>query len=155
MPSLNLAISDTVNLLSPNLILELLSNNIDKFQILCSNKTEEAIDVFDFDFIDHVCGISHFSPHKPTKQQRDFSKKFVNALPVTAISDFVSHSLPRDWHRIYDLGRLLYRENKKLYSRIIKNIDFDVLNKYTAPRWKKTSGDLHLLFCFIVFSNTF
>ena len=36
--------------LNENLILELLSNNIDKFQILCSNKIEEAIDVFDFDF---------------------------------------------------------------------------------------------------------
>ena len=40
-----------------------------------------------------------------------------------------------------------------MYSRIIKNIDFDVLNKYTAPLWKKTSGDLHLLFCFIVFGD--
>ena len=138
--------------LNEALILELLTNNVDKFQGLCLEKAAEAIEVLDFHFID-LCGLSHFSSCKPTKQQRDFSKKFVNALPVTAISDFVSHSLPRDWHRIYDLGRLLYRENKKLYSRIIKNIDFDVLNKYTTPLWKKTSGDLHLLFCFIAFGD--
>lgn len=138
--------------LNEALILELLTNNVDKFQSLCLEKAADAIEILDFRFID-LCGLPHFSSCKPTKQQRDFSKKFVNALPVTAISDFVSHSLPRDWHRIFDLGRLLYRENKKLYSRIIKNIDFDVLNKYTAPLWKKTSGDLHLLFCFIVFGD--
>lgn len=138
--------------LNETLILELLTNNVDKFQGLCLEKAADAIEVLDFHFID-LCGLPHFSSCKPTKQQRNFSKKFVNALPVKAISDFVSHSLPRDWHRIYDLGRLLYRENKKLYSRIIKNIDFDVLNKYTAPLWKKTSGDLHLLFCFIVFGD--
>ena len=139
--------------LSPNLILELLSNNIDKFQILCSNKTEEAIDVFDFDFIDHVCGISHFSPHKPTKQQRDFSKKFVNALPVKEIANFISYSMPRNWHRIYDIGRLLYRENKKKYSKIVKAVDYDILNKTTASLWRMTDGDLHLLFCFISYGD--
>lgn len=140
--------------LNQNLILELLSNNIDKFQIFCSNKTEEAIDVFDFDFIDHVCGISHFSPHKPTKQQRDFSKKFVNALPVKEIANFISYSMPRNWHRIYDIGRLLYRENKKKYSKIIKAIDYDVLNKSTSSLWRKTDGDLHLLFCFISYGDS-
>lgn len=138
--------------LNQNLVLELLINNVDKFQSLCLEKIDEAIEILDFRFID-LCGLSYFSSCKPTKQQRDFSKKFVNALPVTAISDFVSHSLPRDWHRICDLGRLLYRENKKLYSQIVKKIDFDTLNKYTAPLWKKTSGDLHLLFCFIVLGD--
>lgn len=139
--------------LNENLILELLSNNIDKFQILCSNKIEEAIDVFDFDFIDHVCGISHFSPHKPTKQQRDFSKKFVNALPVKEIANFISYSMPRNWHRIYDIGRLLYRENKKKYSKIVKAVDYDILNKTTSSLWRKTDGDLHLLFCFISYGD--
>lgn len=140
--------------LNQNLILELLSNNIDKFQLLCSNKPGEAIDVFDFDFIDHVCGISHFSPHKPTKQQRDFSKKFVNALPVKEIANFISYSMPRTWHRIYDIGRLLYRENKKKYSQIIKSIDYSVLNKSTSSLWRKTDGDLHLLFCFISYGDS-
>lgn len=138
--------------LNQDLILELLTNNVDKFRSLCLEKVDDAIEILDFRFID-LCGLPHFSYRKPTKHQRDFSKKFVNALPVTAISDFVSHSLPRDWHSIYDLGRLLYRENKKLYSQIIKNVDFDTLNKYTAHLWKKTSGDLHLLFCFIFFGD--
>lgn len=138
--------------LNEDLILELLTNNIDKFQSLCLEKVDDAIDILDFRFID-LCGLPHFSSRKPTKQQRDFSRKFVNALPVATISDYVSRSLPRDWHRIFDLGRLLYRENKKMYSQIIKNIDFEALSKYTAPFWKKTSGDLHLLFCFIVFGD--
>ena len=140
--------------LNKNLILELLTNNIDKFQILCTNKTEEAMDVFDFDLIDHVCGISHFSPHKPTKQQRDFSRKFVNALPVIEVANFISHSLPRNWRRIYDIGLLLHRENKKKYFKIVKAVDYDILNKTTSSLWRKTDGDLHLLFCFISYGDS-
>ena len=140
--------------LNKNLILELLSNNIDKFKILCSTKTEEAIDVFDFRFIDHVCGISYFSPYKPTKQQRDFSRKFVNALPVIEVANFISHSLPRNWHRLYDIGLLLCRENKKRYSKIVKAVDYDILNKTTSSLWRKTDGDLHFLFCFIFYGDS-
>lgn len=135
--------------LNPDLILELLADNIGKFQKFCSSNPKEAIDVLGFHFIDYVCGLSHFSLRKPTKQQRDFSKKFINALPILPIADFISHSLRRDWHKIYDIGRLLYRDNRKIYSKMVKAIDFDALNKSTALLWKKTDGDLHLLFCFI------
>ena len=140
--------------LNPTLILDLLENNIDNFQNLCLSETAEAIDAFDFHFIVHVCGISYFSSHKPTKQQRDFSKKFVNALPAIPIANFISRSLPRDWHRIYDIGRLLYRENKKLYSKIVKSINYDALSQSTSALWKKTDGDLHLLFCFIAYGDS-
>lgn len=139
--------------LYPDLILELLTNNINKFQEFCSSNPREAIEVLGFHFIDYVCGLSHFSLRKPTKQQREFSKKFVNALPILPIADFISHSLPRDWHAIYDIGRLLYRENKKIYSKIVKAIDYDVLTKGTTLLWRKTNDSLHLLFCFIAYGE--
>ena len=139
--------------LNPTLILELLTNNIEVFQQLCSSKIEEAIDVFDFHFIDGVCGIFHFSSRKPTREQRIFSKKLIDALPVTPIADFISHSLPRYWHTMYDIGRLLHRENKKTYSKIVKAIDYDALSECTSSLWKKTDGDLHLLFSFIAYGD--
>lgn len=135
--------------LNSNLILELFTHNIDKFQSLCREEFEVAIEVFDFPFIDHVCGSSHFYSHKPTKQQRDFSKKLVKTLPVTAFSNYINHSLPRDWHRIFDIGCLLHRDNKDLYSKIVKDIDYYSLSKSTCSLWKKTDSDLHLLFVFI------
>lgn len=139
--------------LNPDLILDLLTSNVSKFQTLCSSNPEEAVDVLDFNFIDYVCGISHFSPSKPTKQQRDFSKKFVNSLPIPSIANFISHSLSRNWHRIYDIGRLLYRDNKKILSKIVKALDYDALNNCTMSAWRKTDGDLHLLFCFIAYGD--
>lgn len=139
--------------LNPDLILELLTNNIGTFQAFCSLKPKEAIGVLDFHFIDYVCGISHFSSRRPTKQQRTFSKKFVDTLPVIPIANYVSSSLSRDWHRLYDFGLLLYRENKKLYSKMIKAIDYEMLSKGTCSQWKKTNGDLHLLFCFIAYGD--
>ncbi len=138
--------------LNPTLILELLENNIEKFKNLCLEKTEEALDVFDFHFID-LCGLPHFSSCRPTKEQRNFAKKFVAALPILPIADYISHSLPRNWDRIYDIGRLLYRENKRSYTKIVKLIDYEVLNKTTSSLWKKTNGDLHLLFCFIAYGD--
>lgn len=138
--------------LNQDLILQLLINNIDKFRSLCSEKVEDAMEILDLNFFD-LCGLSYFSPYKPTKQQRAFSIKFVNALPTTGISDFISHSLSRDWNRIYDLGRLLYRENKRKYFQIVKNIDLCALTQYTAPLWKRTSGDLHKLFCFMLLGD--
>ena len=40
-----------------------------------------------------------------------------------------------------------------MYSQIVKAIDYDALNRSSSSLWKKTSGDLHLLFCFIVFGD--
>lgn len=139
--------------LNQDLILKLLSQNTDKIQSLCLSNVEEVIDIFDFHFLEYVCGLSHFSLRKPTDQQRSFSKQFVKALPVTSIASFVSYSLPRNWHRIYDIGRLLYRDNKKVYSQIVKAIDYDALNRCSSALWKKTNGDLHLLFSFIAFGD--
>lgn len=139
--------------LNQDLILKLLSQNIDKIQSLCLSNVEEVIEIFDFHFLEYVCGLSHFTLRKPTERQRHFSRQFVKALPVTSIASFVSQSLPRNWHRIFDIGRLLYRDNKKVYSQIVKAIDYDALNRSSSSLWKKTSGDLHLLFCFIVFGD--
>lgn len=139
--------------LNQDLILELLSQNFDKIHSLCLSNVERVIDVFDFHFLENVCGLSHFSLRKPTDQQRCFSKQLVKALSVKSIASFVSHSLPRNWHRIFDIGRLLYRDNKKVYSQIVKAIDYDALNRYSSALWKKTNGDLHLLFSFIAFGN--
>ena len=138
--------------INPNLILELLTSNIDKFQSLCMLKTEEAMDIFDFRFTD-LCGLSYFSSRKPTKQQNDFLKNFVNALPIMPIANYISHSLPREWHRIYNIGRLLHRGNKKIYSKIVNAIDYEALSETTSSLWKKTDGDLHLLFGFIAYGN--
>lgn len=138
---------------NPDYILELLTSCIGKFQAFCSAKPEDAIDVLNFHFIDYVCGLSHFSLHKPTRQQRDFSKKFVDSLPAIPIANYISHSLPRDWHRIYDIGGLLHRENKKIYSKIVKAIDYEALSKTTSSLWKKTNSGLHLLVRFIVFGD--
>lgn len=139
--------------LNQDLILELLSQNFDKIHSLCLSNVERVIDVFDFHFLENVCGLSHFSLRKPTDQQRCFSKQLVKALSVKSIASFVSHSLPRNWHRIFDIGRLLYRDNKKVYSQIVKAIDYDALNRYSSALWKKTNGDLHLLFSFIAFGD--
>lgn len=139
--------------LNQDLILKLLSQHIDKIQSLCLSNVEEAIEVFDSHFLWFVCGLSHFSLGKPTELQRRFSRKFVKALPVKPIASFVSQSLPRNWHRIFEIGRLLYRDNKKVYSQIVKAIDYDALNRSSSSLWKKTNGDLHLLFSFIAFGD--
>lgn len=136
-------------LLNEGLVLELLTNNIEVFKQLCLTKVEEAIEVFDFHFLEWVCGLSHFSPRKPTSEQRAFAKKFVGALPVVAIADYISNSFPRDWQGIFDIGRLLYRENKRIYSKIVKALDLEVLNKRAALLWKKPNRELQLLFTFI------
>ena len=139
--------------LNPDLILELLSQNFDKIHSLCLSNVEKVIDIFDFNFLEYVCGLSHFYLRKPTDRQRCFSKQLVKALSVKSIASFVSHSLPRDWHRIFDIGRLLYRDNRKVYSQIVKAIDYDALNRCSSALWKKTNGDLHLLFSFIAWGD--
>lgn len=139
--------------LNQDLILQLLSQHIDKIQSLRVSNVEEVIEVFDFHFLEYVCGLSHFSLRKPTDQQRCFSKQFVKALSVKSIASYISQSLPRNWHRIFEIGRLLYRDNKKVYSQIVKAIDYDALNRGSSSLWKKTNGDLHLLFSFIAFGD--
>lgn len=140
--------------LNPDLAIEMLTDNIDKFQALWTSKPENAIDIMGFEFLGYVCGISFLSSnYKPTKKQRDFSKAFVKALPVIPVADYISHSLPRDWHQVFDLGRLLYRENKKRYAQIVNQIDIDAINKTTQSLWNKTNGDLHLLFSFIALGD--
>jgi len=47
------------------------------------------------------------------------------------------------------MSRLLYRDNKRKLSQIIKVIDYDSLNDSTSAFWEKTNGDLHLIFCSI------
>ena len=140
--------------LIPDLAIELLTDNIDKYQCLWSSRPEEAIDIMGIDFLGYVCGITFLSSnYKPTKKQRDFSKAFVNALPVIPVATYISQSLPRVWDNIYELGRLLYRENKKRYAKIVKQIDVDAINKTSQPLWNKTNGDLHLLFSFLALGD--
>ena len=140
--------------LDPDVVIELFTDNIDQYQKLWASKPEEAIDIMGFEFLGYVCGLPFLScSYKPTKKQRAFSKTFVNAIPVTPFANYISHSLPRDWNQIFDLGRLLYRENKKRYSQIVNKIDFSELNTNSASLWKKTNGDLHLLFSFIAAGN--
>lgn len=139
--------------LNPDLIIDLLTNNIDQFRNYCSLKPKEAIDVVGYTFLSYICGVPFLSYHKPTRQQRDFSKKFVNALPVIPISNYISHSLPRDWQGIYQFGCLLYRENKKRYSKIVQALDYSVLSESSSKLWKRTDRDLHLLFSFIAYGD--
>lgn len=139
--------------LNPDLIIYLLTNNIDNFKSYCSLKPKEAIDVLNFGFLSYVCGIPVFSYYRPTKQQRDFSKKLVNALPVIPISNYISHSLPRDWQGIYEFGCLLFRENKKRYLQIVQALDYKTLSESSSKLWKKTDRDLHLLFSFIAYGD--
>lgn len=136
--------------LNPDLAIELLTDNIDKYQVLWSSRPEEAIDIMGIEFLGYVCGITFLSSnYKPTKKQRDFSKAFVKALPVIPVAAYISQSLPRDWNRIFDFGRLLYRENKKRYAQIVNQIGIDAINNTSHPLWNKTDGDLHLLFRFL------
>lgn len=135
--------------IKPDLIIQLLSSKINVFQRLWFSNPEEALYTLNFEFLGYVCGISLLSSIKPTKEQRSFTKQFVNTLPEKPIAEYISHSLPRDWHNIFYLGLLLYRENKRKYAEIIKCLKLDILSKTTGLLWKKTNGDLHLLFSFI------
>ena len=135
--------------INPELIIELLARKIDVFQHLWLFEPEEALYTLDFDFLGYVCGISLLSTIRPSKEQRTFTKHFVKTLPVKPVAEYISHSLPRDWHNVYYLGLLLYRENKRKYGEIIKSLELDFLSKTTGLLWKKTNGDLHLLFSFI------
>ena len=140
--------------LNPDLAIELLTDNIDKYQVLWSSRPEEAIDIMGIEFLGYVCGITFLSSnYKPTKKQRDFSKAFVKALPVIPVAAYISQSLPRDWNRIFDFGRLLYRENKKRYAQIVNQIGIDAINNTSHPLWNKTDGDLHLLFRFLALGD--
>ncbi len=135
--------------INTDLIIELLTNKIEVFHSLWEVRPEDAIDALDFYFLANVCGLPFFSYHRATKAQRGFSKRFVNALPVKPVADFVSHSLPRYWQTIQELGYILYRENKRKYSQIITALDYNALSRSSSSLWKKTNGDLHFLFSFI------
>ena len=133
--------------LNPNLIFELLSNHIDKFQKLWFSKPEYALEVMTgFSFLYGVFGISYFSNKKLTKQQKEFSIKFTKAMPIEPIANYISHSLPRAWNSIYDMSTLLYRDNKRKLSQIIKAIDDDSLNDSSSALWEKTDRDLCIIF---------
>lgn len=137
--------------INPDLISDLLTVNIDKFQNLWMSKPKDAINTLDFHFLAYICGVPFLSlNNKPTLKQRSFSKAFVDNLPVKEIANYISYSLPRDWNRIFDIGRLLYRENKRKFSKIVNCINLDALCKTTYSFWKHTDGELHLLFRFIV-----
>lgn len=136
--------------LNHELILELIGDHIDEFHKLWSSEPECAICVMTgIKFLYCVCGISYYSNEKPSKKQKEFSKRLVKAMPVTPVASFISHSLPRLWNSIYEMGILLYYNDKRKYSQLIKALDLDALNRSAASFWKKTSGELHLLFGFI------
>jgi len=140
--------------LNPDLIFGLLTNHVDEFHKIWFLDAECAIEVMtEFSFLYSVFGISYFSNNKPTKQQKEFSKKFTKAMPIEPIANYISHSLPRAWSRIYYMSTLLYRDNKRKLSQIIKAIDYDSLNDSTSVLWEKTNGDLHFIFSSIAYGE--
>lgn len=135
--------------INPELILKLLTDTIDKFGQFCRSNIDKAIDIFDFRFNACVCGLSYFTKNKPSKAQKEFSKLLTKELPIKEVANYINYSLPRDWHGLFDLGRLLYRDNKSVYSKIVNSINYEILNKNVSHLWKNTNGDIHLLFSFI------
>lgn len=96
---------------------------------------EEAIHIFDFDFMNYILGLNHFENISPTEGQRKTANMIIDAIPKQRMANVISNSNMQEWSVIRDVLYLIYQYNKDKYIDIINYISLDELSVSTENSW--------------------
>lgn len=98
----------------------------------------KAIDMFDFDFLGYVCGLSLLGRYRASKAQKKSAQLIVSVIPEKELAETISNCLPRDWHSINPIMTLIGRYDLEKAKRIVNLIDMNSLAEKTKDSWENS-----------------
>ena len=95
----------------------------------------KAIELFDFDFLGYVCGLSLLGRYHASKAQKKSAQLVVSIIPEKEFAEAISKCLPRDWHSVNPIMRLIGRYDIKKAKRIVNLINMDSIAEIAKDSW--------------------
>lgn len=95
----------------------------------------KAIELFDFDFLGYVCGLSLLGRHRASKAQKKSAQLIVSVIPEKEFAETISKCLPRDWHSVNPIMSLIGRYDIEKAKRIVNLIDMSSLAENAKDSW--------------------
>lgn len=125
----------------------------------------KAIELFDFEFLEYVCGMDFFGLHRATAQQKETARLIVAAIPEKPMSIALSKCTPKDWHSIRPIMHIIEKNDPEKAKRIIRQVDLDQLSENAIMSWRRcheitelcdilSMGDISIAKYFIIMNKT-
>lgn len=97
-----------------------------------------AIELFDFDFLGYVCGLSLLGRYRASKAQKKSAQLIVSVIPEKEFAETISKCLPRDWHSVNPIMMLIGRYDTEKAKRIVNLIDMNSLGEKAKDSWESS-----------------
>lgn len=94
-----------------------------------------ATEVFDFDFLGYICGMSLLGGHRTTKEEQKTSLILVESIPEKEFAEAISTCYPRDWDRVYDIMCLIGKYQREKAQRIVSLVDTGKITEMAKDTW--------------------
>lgn len=96
-----------------------------------------AIYLFDFEFVEYVCGLDLFAVRRATEQQKNTARLIVSVIPAMELASVFSECAPRDWHTIQWIMQIIQKYDSKKAKDIIRHVDLKRLSMNSTASWGK------------------
>lgn len=101
-------------------------------------------EIFDFDFLGYICGMSLLEKHRPTKEEQETALAIVKSIPEKAFAKAISTCYPRDWDRVYDIMCLIGKYQGEKTMRIVSLVDIDQITDTAKDSWDNPHDIVHI-----------
>lgn len=95
----------------------------------------QAIYLFDFEFLEYICGFSLLGRHRTTSMEKKSAELIVSVIPEKEFSEVIVNCQPRDWHTIQSIMDLVGNYDIKKARRIINSVDLNKLTEKAKDSW--------------------
>lgn len=103
-----------------------------------------ATEIFDFDFLGYICGMSLLGGHRATKEEQQTAVTLVGAIPEDKFANAISNAYPRDWKRLHEILYLIGKYDSKKVTKIISLVDLAKITEMAKDSWDKPYDIFHL-----------
>jgi hypothetical protein len=125
----------SVSFLNNERIHDLMPNLSKVYEAYFEKNMEQAIHIFDFNFIFYMCGIGILRKFTPSEGQRRTARMIINAFNEDVLASTIARSYMSEWYSIKDVLLLIYSYDVNKYIRIIQKLNLSDLSERTKNSW--------------------
>ncbi len=99
------------------------------------NYMAKAIHIFDFEFLEYICGVNILQPQKPTMKQKRTANMIIDVIPIDIMAEVIAKSSMREWLSIKEVLYLVSTYNREKLVDIIHAVNLDELSYSVRYSW--------------------
>lgn len=125
----------SITFIYPEKIYDLMSRLLPVYQRYFKSNMRNAVHIFDFEFLLHVCGINLLKKSRASEEQQKISMELIKIIPNEDLSAVISDSMMQEWFSIRNILYFIGSYNREKYVEIIKLVNLETLSVSVNDCW--------------------